>query len=127
MGVAIINFDKTPTAREMRESDISSLRYAVMRDSKDEFEKFLKNSRWLTYSWDDYEWALRIAAKEGKLDAVIVLVEAKTNIHSKDEYALRWAAENNHTKIVRYLVKKGADISALFPSVRLKYNLKEKE
>jgi hypothetical protein len=109
---------------DRRASDLSALEDAVKKLSGTDFKNFLKSCPWLTYSWSDYEWALHIASKEGKLEIVKVLVDEKTNIHSKDEYALRWAAENKHDTVVHFLIKKGANINALFPSVKSRYVVK---
>lgn len=106
---------------DQREINLSNLRGAVEEMSAPDFKKFLKSRPWLTYSWSDYELALQMAAKTGRLGIVEVLVTEKTNIHSKDEYALRWAAENNHVEVVNFLIRKGANVDALFPSVRAKF------
>jgi len=67
--------------------------------------------------------ALRVAARNGKVEIVKVLIDAKTNIRTENNYALRWAAHNQHTDVVLLLVKHGADIDSLFPDVRKRFGL----
>ena len=126
MGGPTINFERAQTYVEIRDVNFSSLTYAVREMSGVAVKNFLRSRPWLTYSWKDYEMALQLAAELGKLDVVKVFVGKKTNIHAEDERALRWAAENNHPDVVNYLVQQGADVRALFPSVREKFGLNKK-
>ena len=54
----------------------------------------------------------RWASENGHLEVVRYLVEQGANIHANNDYAIRWASENGHLEVVRYLVEKGANIHA---------------
>ena len=43
-----------------------------------------------------------------------ILIKDGANIHAYDDYALRWAAENEHLDVIKYLVENGADIHAYY-------------
>jgi ankyrin repeat protein len=49
-------------------------------------------------------------AEAGYLDVVKYLVERGVDIHSGNEYALRWGSHNGHLSVVKYLVEQGANI-----------------
>ncbi len=51
--------------------------------------------------------ALRLAAENGHLDTVKILVEHEADSHAYDDYALRLAAENGHTEIAEFLRQAG--------------------
>ena len=47
----------------------------------------------------------------GMLKVVKCLVKNGANVNAYDDYALKWASENGHTEVVKYLktvMKKGA-------------------
>ena len=48
----------------------------------------------------------------GKLDFVEYLLAAGADVHTYDDYALRWASENGHTEVVKILLAAGADVHA---------------
>lgn len=52
------------------------------------------------------------SAKVNAFDCVKFLVENGVDVHSHEDNALRWAANNGHNEIAIYLIEKGADISA---------------
>ena len=56
------------------------------------------------------DYALRWASEYGHLEIVKFLVENGADIHVWDDYALRRASQNGHLEIVKFLIKKGADI-----------------
>ncbi len=56
--------------------------------------------------------ALRWASENGHLDVVRYLVKHGANIHANNDQALRWASEKGHLEVVKYLVEKRADIHA---------------
>jgi len=57
-------------------------------------------------------FALRYSAEHGHLDVVKYLVEQGADIHAYDDEALRGSACNGHLDVVKYLVELGADIHA---------------
>ena len=57
--------------------------------------------------------ALRCAAEEGYLDVVKFLVEQGADIHADDNYSLRISAYNGNYDIVKFLVEQGADNNTL--------------
>jgi ankyrin repeat protein len=65
---------------------------------------------------------LRNAAEYGNLEKVKQLIKDGADIHSGNEYALRWAAEGGHSEIVRLLIENGANISRA-KETAVKYNL----
>ena len=58
------------------------------------------------------DYALRWASYMGHLNVVQYLVEQGANVHASDDLALRWASGNGHMEIVQYLVERGANIHA---------------
>ncbi len=48
----------------------------------------------------------------GRLDHVIISLNIGDNIHTDDDYALRYSSQNGHLDIVKYLVDLGANIHA---------------
>jgi len=58
------------------------------------------------------DYTLRWAAHNGHFEIVKYLVEHGANIRTYNDCALQWAASNGHFKIVKYLVEQGADIHA---------------
>ena len=53
------------------------------------------------------EWAFRYAADVGDIEIVMLLVEDGADIHAMNDQAIKLARENNHTKVVEYLESKG--------------------
>ena len=60
----------------------------------------------------DCDYAVRYACENGHLDVVKYLVEFGADIHTNDNYAVKWASKNGHLDVVKYLVKLGANIHA---------------
>ena len=58
------------------------------------------------------DYALRWAAENGHLEVVKCLVEHGADIHAYNEEALRFAASQGFLEVVEYLIDKGADIHA---------------
>ena len=56
------------------------------------------------------DYVLRWAAESDHLDVVKYLVKNGADIHAWNDYVLRWAACNGHLNAVKYLVKNGANI-----------------
>jgi len=61
----------------------------------------------------DHDFLLRMAAYEGKLDILKLLVEAGADIHAVNEFGLRWAANRDKFEVVKYLIEKGANLNEL--------------
>jgi ankyrin repeat protein len=55
---------------------------------------------------------LKKAAVVGHMELVRYLVEAGADIHTEEDYALRYAAKNGHLEVVRFLIENGADVHA---------------
>ena len=58
---------------------------------------------------------LMFGSYKGKLDRVIISLKNGANIHGQSDYALRYASENGHLDVVKYLVEfkpDGANIHA---------------
>jgi len=51
------------------------------------------------------EYELRWAAAAGKLDVVTLLIEEGANVSFRNNWALKYAIEYNHTKIIALLEK----------------------
>ena len=60
----------------------------------------------------DNDYALRWSVVHGHLDIVKYLLENGANIHADNDYALRWSARNGHLDLIKYLLKNGANIHA---------------
>ena len=58
------------------------------------------------------DYALRYSAENGHIDVVKYLVELGTNIHAVNDLALIWSAQNGQLDVVKYLVGLGANIHA---------------
>ena len=56
--------------------------------------------------------ALRLASSSGHTAVVKLLIKSGANIHAESDYALRWASSGGHTEIVKLLIEAGADIHA---------------
>jgi ankyrin repeat protein len=54
-------------------------------------------------------WALRVAAENGRAGVVRELIRAGANVRAFDGWALRVAAENGHANVVRELIRAGAE------------------
>lgn len=53
------------------------------------------------------------ASKDGDLETVKKFIKKGADVHANYELALRWAAENGHLDVVKYLIEEhGADIQA---------------
>jgi ankyrin repeat protein len=59
---------------------------------------------------DDY--ALRMASRNGHIEAVKFLVKKGSKIHTQDDYALRWSSHNGHIEVIKFLVENDANIHA---------------
>ena len=44
-------------------------------------------------------------SKNGRLDQVILALKNGADIHTDNDYALRWASKNGHLEVVKYLVE----------------------
>jgi len=51
-------------------------------------------------------------AKNGHLEVVQFLIKSRADIHTDNDYALRWAAQNGHLEVVQFLIKSGANVHA---------------
>jgi len=58
------------------------------------------------------DYAVRWASKNGHLDVVQFLISKGAYIYAKNNYAVRLASENGHLKVVQLLISMGADIHA---------------
>jgi ankyrin repeat protein len=56
--------------------------------------------------------ALRYAAERGNINAVAFLIERGANVHAREDWALRYAAKSGRTEVVKLLLKHGADVHA---------------
>ena len=56
------------------------------------------------------DWAFRYAAENGNLELVKFLVDNNADIHAYNDYAFRYAAGYGYLDIVEYLIDKGVDI-----------------
>ena len=59
------------------------------------------------------DYALRYAANNGHLEVVKYLIDKGADVRAWSDYALRLAANNGHLEVVKYLIDKGADVRAL--------------
>jgi len=58
------------------------------------------------------DYVLRWASDNGHLEVVKFLIEQGADIHADDDASLRWASYYGHLPVVQYLVEQGADIHA---------------
>ena len=58
------------------------------------------------------DWALRFASQHGHLEMVIYLIENGANVNAQDDFSLRESIRNGHLEIVKYLVEHGANVNA---------------
>lgn len=73
---------------------------------KKPFEKFISGYR-------SEQWNIRMAARDGRLSVVKLLLKNGANPAAKDNFPLRFAALNGHLAVVELLLKNGADPTAL--------------
>ena len=57
-------------------------------------------------------WAVRYASENGHLEVVKYLVEKDSDFQVGDNHAVRFASRNGHLEVVKYLVENGADFRA---------------
>ena len=55
------------------------------------------------------DYALRWASGNGHKDVVELLLKNGANVHAYNDLALQWASENGHKDVVELLMKNGAD------------------
>ena len=53
-----------------------------------------------------------MASFNGQIELVRLLLDRGADLHTQDDYALRWAAENGCLEVVRMLLDRGADALA---------------
>ena len=58
----------------------------------------------------DDNYAIRWASENGHLEVVKYLVQNGADVAADDNYAIRWAAKKGHLEVVKYLVQNGAKI-----------------
>src|SRR6478609_7231949 len=58
------------------------------------------------------DYALRWASVKDYSETVKVLLSAGADVHALDDDALQWASRNGHTEIVKFLLASGADVHA---------------
>ena len=58
------------------------------------------------------DYALKWSAYNGYLEVVKYLIGAGADVHAENDLALRWSAEKGHLEVVKYLIEKGADLHA---------------
>ncbi len=91
--------------------------YAVLNDSTIETIKFLLSLGINPYTSSSYEWntIIEFAAMYGRLDVIKFLLENGYNheIFLKDN-SLIFAASNDFTDVINYLIEKGKDINQSF-------------
>ena len=58
------------------------------------------------------DYALRWASKNGNAEVVSLLLNVGANVHARDDYALRWASEKGHVEVVSLLLDDGANVHA---------------
>ncbi len=79
-------------------------------------------------TYHDLGMGLCWAAKWGHLNLVKYFVEdLSTNIHTKDNKALKWSIKSNTNQITKYLIKKGADLSNIVNSLDILLESKDNE
>lgn len=92
------------------------LEYAIMNDSL-EMVKFLVVNGYNLYTSSSYEWStlIEFASMYGRLNIIKYLIENNYNkgIFLNDN-SLIFAASNNFTDIIRYLIEKGKNIEHFF-------------
>ena len=60
---------------------------------------------------DDYDRALQLACREGRLSVVKYLVEQGADVHTLDDYTpIILANQRGHLSVVKYLIEQGIDI-----------------
>ena len=55
-----------------------------------------------------------MSIQNGHLDIIKYLIKQGANIHTNDDFALRYNASKGHLNIVKYLIKNGANIHAYY-------------
>jgi len=56
------------------------------------------------------DFALRWTARDGDLEMVKILLQKGADVHARNDDALHWAIQNDHSEIVKILLKAGANV-----------------
>lgn len=90
----------------------SILLLAAREGSKDAVDIILRYSPDIDAPNMVGDTALKIAAYNGHLTIVKMLLQSGASLESDDWSALTYAALNAHTEVAEFLIKKGADVNA---------------
>ena len=90
----------------------SLLFLAAREGSKDAVDMILRYSPEIDAPNMAGDTALKIAAYNGHLAIVKMLLQSGASLESEDWPALTYAALNGHTEVAEFLIKKGANVNA---------------
>ena len=71
-------------------------------------EEIFASSRRFTFSQNDLNNAMQMAAELGRVNAVKFLVSVGADIFADKEYAMHLACKFNHTNVIEYLFSLGS-------------------
>jgi len=101
-----------------RDGDIETL----MSDQENDEENDEENEE----EFDDSDYLLITAAKDGDIETVISCINSGVNIHLVNEEALFRAVEGGHIEIVRLLLDHGADVNAKYNNMIIKWSFRRR-
>ena len=81
-----------------------------LKDARFDYKKYFLYIDYMLKKYPYPNNLLKIGSIAGELNLVKISLKKGANIHTQDDYALRWASCNGQLEVVKLLIKEGANI-----------------